>query len=56
MKAATKKQRFNEVVTELQSLSDEYLSWREALPENLSESDLTDQLEETVDQLSDTHF
>ena len=40
-------------MTELQSLSDEYVSWREALPDNLSESELAYQLDDTVDQLAE---
>ena len=31
LKTLTKKQRFQDAMTELQSLSDEYVSWREAL-------------------------
>lgn len=41
------------VEAELQSLIKEYEAWLDAMPDNLSESALAEQLQETIDQLQE---
>jgi len=41
------------VEAELQSLLKEYEAWLDAMPDNLSESELAEQLQETIDQLQE---
>jgi hypothetical protein len=41
------------VEAELQALMEEYETWLEAMPDNLSESDLAGQLQQTIDQLQE---
>jgi len=53
MKKVSKQKRFNEAILCLKLLFDEYLHWREAMPENLSDSDLAFQLDETIEYFDD---
>lgn len=41
------------VEAELQALSQEYEAWLTTMPDNLSEGELAQQLQETIDQLQD---
>src|SRR5580700_1376039 len=43
------------VEAELQALIKEYEAWLNAMPDNLSESDLAMQLQETIEQLQEAH-
>src|SRR5579862_3916962 len=43
------------VEAELQALIKEYEAWLNAMPDNLSESDLVVQLQETIEQLQEAH-
>lgn len=45
--------RLEKVLQELEKLGQEYEDWREAMPDNLSESELASQLEETIGQLQE---
>lgn len=47
----TRPQRLARVVAELSTLKDEYEAWFQALPSNLEESALAEQLNEAIDQL-----
>lgn len=46
-------QRFQKVVNELEMLGQEYESWLDSLPGNLSQSQLADQLQEAIEQLQE---
>ena len=48
---ASRPARLLAVEVELRALADEYLRWREALPANLAQSSLADDLEQTGEQL-----
>lgn len=52
-KKLTKPQRLKTAVDDLESLTAEYEYWLEALPENLSDSEMAAQLQETVEQLQE---
>jgi chromosome segregation ATPase len=49
----TRPQRLKRTIQELTHLTQEYENWLYALPENLSESGLAGQLEETTEQLQE---
>lgn len=44
-------QRLAAALAELQALAEEYQTWLDHVPDNLSESTLAEQIQETIDQL-----
>ena len=46
-------QRLRKTLEELEQLIGEYQQWVNALPENLSQGDLAEQLQETIEQLEE---
>ncbi len=49
----TRPQRLQEVCHSLQTLLQEYQHWLDTIPENLSESPIVSQLQETIEQMQD---
>lgn len=50
---SSRPQRFQKAVRELEMLGQEYETWLESLPENLSQSQLAEQLQEAIEQLQE---
>ena len=53
LKRLSRPKRLELVIRELEDLNQEYEYWLEVLPENLSESEQTSQLQDSIEQLQE---
>lgn len=54
MKKNSRVQRFKFILNELMALRQEYENWLQKLPENMAESQLAEELEETIEFLRES--